>query len=74
MNILNILDCVNIDQSIPTKYGGFKKFVFEENEIQNQHIFKTLSYNYEIQKEPFISSQTFVSDEFKQRVEEAGLQ
>ncbi|WP_339848480.1 suppressor of fused domain protein [Paenibacillus sp. FSL W7-1088] len=74
MNILNILDCVDIDQSIPSKYGGFKNFVFEENEIQNQHIFKTLSYNYEIQNEPFISSQTFVSDEFKQRVEEAGLQ
>ncbi|MFP3435898.1 hypothetical protein SB781_39735, partial [Paraburkholderia sp. SIMBA_061] len=74
MNVINILDCIDKSSSVADKYGGFKNYVFIEEEINNEHIFKTISYDYELTELPIISSQTFVSDEFKQRVEEAGLQ
>lgn len=74
MNVINILDCIDKNSSIADKYGGFKNYVFIEEEINNEHIFKTISYDYELTELPIISSQTFVSDEFKQRVEEGGLQ
>ncbi|WP_340400343.1 suppressor of fused domain protein [Paenibacillus sp. FSL H8-0079] len=74
MNVINILDCIDKNSSIADKYGGFKNYIFIEEEINNEHIFKTISYDYELTELPIISSQTFVSDEFKQRVEEAGLQ
>jgi len=74
MNVLNILDGINMDKSIANKHGGFSKLEFIEEKISGQHIFKTISYDYEITEHPIISSATYVSDEFKQRVEEAGLQ
>ncbi|QLG37109.1 suppressor of fused domain protein [Paenibacillus sp. E222] len=74
MNVLNILDCINLDKSIANKYGGFEKLEFIEERVSGQHIFKTIFYNYEITEHPIISSATYVSDEFKQRVEEAGLE
>ncbi|WP_228469066.1 suppressor of fused domain protein [Paenibacillus sp. JNUCC31] len=73
VNVLNILDCIDLGNSIADKYGGFDKVEFIEDKVTRQHIFKTLSYDYQIQNDPIISVETYVSDEFKQRVEKLGL-
>jgi len=74
LNVLTILDCIDLENSIADKYGGFSKLEFIEEKISGQHMFKTISYDYEITEHPIISSATYVSDEFKQRVEAAGLE
>ncbi|MEK4053998.1 DUF1629 domain-containing protein [Paenibacillus sp. FSL F4-0087] len=56
MNVINILDCIDKNSSIADKYGGFKNYVFIEEEINNEHIFKTISYDYELTELPIISS------------------
>ena len=73
INVLNILECIDLKNSIADKYGGFDKVEFIEDKVTRQHIFKTLSYDYNIQSDPIISVETYVSDEFKQRVEKSGL-
>ncbi|WP_256984914.1 MULTISPECIES: suppressor of fused domain protein [Paenibacillus] len=74
LNVLNILEVIDLEKSVSDKYGGFEKLEFIEERVSGQHIFKTIFYNYEITEHPIISSATYVSDEFKQRVEEADLE
>lgn len=71
MNVLNIVDCINMNKSEirrftdSDKIKAISKYVFIPERVQNQHIFK-------IAQRPH--GRIFVSDEFKNRVIESGLE
>lgn len=73
INCINILDCIDYEQSVPDKYGGFDKYSFIEDAVRGQHVFKTVSKINPFGDFQIISVTTFVSDELKTRVEESGL-
>ncbi len=74
INVTNVLECIDYEQSVPNNHGGFKEKVFIPDKIHNQPIFKTVNTKHNLGDFPIVSVTTYVSDELKQAIEQAGLQ
>ncbi|EJV71216.1 MULTISPECIES: suppressor of fused domain protein [Bacillus cereus group] len=73
IHVLNVLACIDYKNAKPDDFGGFDKFAFIADEIKGEHIFCTLNTKHKYGDFPIVSVQTFVSDEFKDRVVESEL-
>ena len=73
INVLNVLDCIDYENADPDDFGGFDKFAFITEEIRGEHIFCTLNTKHKYGDFPIVSVQTFVSNEFKERVAKSEL-
>ncbi|PEI85228.1 hypothetical protein CN679_24925 [Bacillus pseudomycoides] len=73
INVTNILECVDHEKSVPTKYGGYNEFTFIPEKVENQHIFRNNNTQHSLGDFPIISVEIFVSDEFKERVTKSKL-
>ena len=72
VNILKVIDAIDYENSTLEKLSsgfviGIEKYVFKEEFLQGQHLFKTLL------DDTIMATDVFVSDKFKSTVEEAGL-
>jgi hypothetical protein len=68
INIINVVDCLNEQNSLLNKWGVIMKYDLIEKVVKNQHIFSV--YKKSTGKPSLVP---IVSDEFKQRVEENRL-
>ncbi|MEK8127554.1 DUF1629 domain-containing protein [Paenibacillus filicis] len=70
INVTNVIDCIDYSKSIYDKYEGYDvikeihKYSFQENLVLNENIFKIPEFR---------KTRIFVSESFKQAVEEAKL-
>lgn len=68
VNIINVLDCLNEENTKMSKWGVIEKYDFIEEKVKDQHIFFVYK-----KKTASPTLVPIVSDHFKQRVEESGL-
>ncbi|PJN62846.1 suppressor of fused domain protein [Bacillus mycoides] len=73
INVLNVLDCIDYENADPDDFGGFDKFAFITEKIRGEHIFCALNTKHKYGDFPIVSVQTFVSNEFKERVAKSEL-
>jgi hypothetical protein len=73
INVTNVLECIDYEKSVPDNYGGFDEEVFLPDQVRNQPIFKTVNTRHNLGDFPIISVTTYVSDELKEAIEQAGL-
>jgi hypothetical protein len=68
LNVLRVIDCLDYERAVYHRYsdgtpGAIERYAFKPGSTDGHHIFKIKRYE----------SWTFVSDEFKRRVDDAGL-
>ncbi|EOP11885.1 MULTISPECIES: suppressor of fused domain protein [unclassified Bacillus (in: firmicutes)] len=73
IHVLNVLDCIDYENADPDDFGGFDKFAFITEKIRGEHIFCALNTKHKYGDFPIVSVQTFVSNEFKERVAKSEL-
>lgn len=73
INVTNVLECIDYEQSVPNNYGSFDEEVFLPDKVQNQPIFKTVNTKHNLGDFPIVSVTTYVSDELKQAIEQAEI-
>ncbi len=73
INVTNVLDCIDYEQSVPDNYGGFDEEVLLPDKVHNQPIFKTVNNKHNLGDFPIVSVTTYVSDELKQAIEQAEI-
>ncbi|WPP42985.1 suppressor of fused domain protein [Paenibacillus hunanensis] len=73
INVTNVLDCIDYEQSVPDNYGGFDEEVLLPDKVHNQPIFKTVNTKHNLGDFPIVSVTTYVSDELKEAIEQAEI-
>ncbi|PGZ98489.1 hypothetical protein COE51_11580 [Bacillus pseudomycoides] len=73
INVMNVLECIDYENAEPNNFAGFNKFAFLSAKIKGEHIFRALNTKHKYGDFPIVSVQTFVSDEFKERVIDSEL-
>ncbi|MEH7000549.1 suppressor of fused domain protein [Priestia megaterium] len=73
INITNILECIDYENSIPNKFGGFEQIAFIENELKKSHIFRTKSTKHRFGDFPIISQEIYVSDDVRDYILQSDL-
>ncbi|MDM5186266.1 suppressor of fused domain protein [Bacillus sp. DX4.1] len=73
INVMNVLECIDYENAEPNNFAGFDKFAFLSEKIKGEHIFRALNTKHKYGDFPIVSVQTFVSDEFKERIVDSEL-